>query len=271
MLLPAMAGLLIITGLTPHISCWSPQSLPWFQGYQANQSPAHVNLIPNGRLVSVNDIHAHQTWHEVLQAHVNNQGMVDYAAIKKEPSKLNRYLSMLEQNPVQDQWDRSQKLAYWINAYNAFTVKLIIDNYPLKSIRDIDRPWGKKFIQLGNQSYSLNQIEHDIIRPDFDEPRIHFALVCAAVSCPRLLNQAYVPDKLDQQLELQTRYFLNQSGKNKLGSEKVSISKLFNWYTKDFTAQGTVIDFLNQYSSVTITSNAKVDYQDYDWSLNDSQ
>ena len=215
------------------------------------------------------DIHNHEIWELILAAHVSEAGRVDYARLKKDRSDLDQYLKQLEENPVQGSWSRSQKLAYWINAYNAFTVDLILDHYPLESIRDINRPWGKKFIKLGDELYSLNQIEHDIIRPVFKEPRIHFAVVCAAVSCPSLLNEAYLPKTLDQQLDAKARYFINQSGKNQLSADQVKISQLFNWYGEDFKQQGSIIDYLNKYSTQKISANAKVDFLEYDWGLND--
>lgn len=214
------------------------------------------------------EIHQHRIWDQLLQEYVSSTGEVDYLALKQEKSWLNQYLVQLAQNPVSDSWSRSQKLAYWINAYNAFTVKLIIDNYPVASIRDIQRPWARKFIEIGDQKYSLNQIEHDIIRPAFQEPRIHFALVCAAKSCPKLLNTAYRWEKLDQQLDDQTHYFLNESGKNQLSENYIQISKLFSWYGQDFEKQGSIIDFLNRHTNIKIDPRAKVEYLPYDWSLN---
>ena len=215
------------------------------------------------------DIHRHEIWDRILAARVSAGGRVDYAGLKKDRSDLDQYLTLLAENPVQESWSRSQKLAYWINAYNAFTVDLILDHYPLESIRDINRPWGKKFIKLGDELYSLNQIEHDIIRPVFKEPRIHFAVVCAAVSCPSLLNEAYLPKTLDQQLDAKTRHFINLSGKNQLSTDGVKISQLFNWYGEDFKQQGSIIDYLNKYSTKKISANAKVDFLKYDWGLNE--
>ena len=122
---------------------------------------------------------------------------------------------------------------------------------------------------MENKPKKIHQIENEIIRPDFEEPRIHFALVCAAVSCPKLLNQAYLPEKLDEQLDQQTRYFINESGKNKLSPNLVELSKLFSWYGKDFTKRGTVIDFINQYSEQPISDNARIKYLNYNWDLND--
>lgn len=214
-------------------------------------------------------VHCHLIWDQLLQQFVSETGLVNYSGIKQNISQLDQYLGQLQTNPVLDSWSRDQKLAYWINAYNAFTIKLIVDHYPVKSIRDIQNPWDKKFIRLGDQMFSLNQIENQIIRPGFKEPRVHFALVCAAVSCPKLLNQAYLPQKLDEQLDQQTRYFINESGKNKLSPNLVGLSKLFSWYGTDFTNEGTLIDFINQYSEQPISDNAKIKYLEYSWDLND--
>ena len=227
-------------------------------------------LLPSGRsgFSESVDIHQHRVWDQLLKEYVTPTGKVDYSGLKQD-SRLDLYLDQLAQNPVSDAWSRSQKLAYWINAYNAFTVKLITEHYPVASIRDIQRPWAKKFVELGEQKYSLNQIEHDIIRPLFQEPRIHFALVCAAISCPKLLNTSYQPELLDQQLDHQTRYFLNKSGKNKLAQNQVSISQLFNWYGRDFKEKESIIAFLNRYSETAIDPKAKIEFLPYDWSLND--
>jgi hypothetical protein len=213
-------------------------------------------------------IHDHQIWDQILKKYVSETGRVDYAGIKKDRSTLDKYLEQLRGNPVQEYWTKPQQLAYWINAYNAFTVDLIIRNYPLKTIIDLDKPWDQEFIQLGDKSYSLNEIEHEIVRPAFKDARVHFVFVCAAVSCPKLLNTAYLPQKLDQQLDAQTRFFLNTSGKNQLSTNLVKISKLFDWYGEDFTSQGTLIEFLNKYSKQEISAGAKVEFLEYDWTIN---
>ena len=215
------------------------------------------------------NIHDHQIWDGILNEHVSKTGTVNYVDIKKDRSTLDMYLKQLAKNPVQESWSRSQQLAYWTNAYNAFTVDLIVRNYPLKSIMDLDKPWDQKFIHLGNKTYSLNEIEHEIVRPTFKDARVHFAFVCAAVSCPKLLNTAYLPQKLDQQLDAQTRFFLNTSGKNQLSPNLVKISKLFDWYGEDFTSQGTLIEFLNMYSNQEISVGAKMAFLEYDWKLNE--
>ncbi len=211
----------------------------------------------------------HSIWQTLLQKYVTANGKVNYRGIKAERAKLKQYLDHLAANPIESSWSRNQKLAYWINAYNAFTVELILQHYPLKSIMDLEKPWDKKFIKLGSSTYSLNQIEHEIVRPQFKDARIHFALVCAAASCPKLLNHAYTESKVQAQLDTQTRYFLNRSGKNTINADQVAISQLFNWYGDDFKTKGSIIDYLNQYSETKINANAKINFTEYDWTLNE--
>lgn len=209
----------------------------------------------------------HTLWTQVLSTFVDNQGQVNYQGLKAEHTLLDTYLQSLASNPVQDGWSREEKLAYWINAYNAFTIKLILDNYPVKSIMDIDggKAWDKVWIKLGNKSYSLNQIENEIIRPQFKEPRIHFAVNCAAKSCPPLLNQAWMPATLDAQLEQRAKSFVNNPAYNTIKTSNIQVSKIFEWYNQDF---GNLISFLNNYSATTIKSGAAIAYREYDWALN---
>ncbi len=211
----------------------------------------------------------HSMWDNLLRKHVSAEGRVNYRGFKNDRTLLDQYLHYLQENPLEASWSRNVRLTYWINAYNAFTVDLILQHYPLKSIMDLEKPWDQNFITLGDKKYSLNQIEHQIIRPQYREPRIHFALVCAAVSCPKLLNRSYRPEQLNQQLDNQTRYFLNSSGKNKLSVQKVEVSQLFNWYGEDFTAEGSIVDFLNRYADIKIAADAEVIFAEYDWALNE--
>jgi len=211
---------------------------------------------------------SHQQWDALLQEHVNGAGRVDYKAFLEDKSKLQDYLDHLASNPVQSKWSYTDKLSYWINAYNAYTVKLILDNYPLESITDLDdgKVWDRQWIKLGQKTYSLNDVENSIIRPQFQEPRIHFAVNCAAASCPPLHNRAFVASKLDQQLERMTRAFINDPAYNKLQPDAVQVSKIFDWYGSDF---GDLTGFLNEYSTVDIKDGADVDFRPYDWSLNE--
>lgn len=222
---------------------------------------------------------SHQIWDQLVKAHVKSNGMVDYKGFIREKAKLESYLKLLSDNaPDRKTWSKNQQLAYWINAYNAFTVKLIVDNYPTKSIRDlgpklkiplIKDVWHYKFFKIGGVESSLDEIEHSIIRKEFDEPRIHFAINCASVSCPPLLNEAFVPEKLESQLQKVAITFINDPTRNKITPDAVQISSIFLWFKGDFTKKGSLIDFLNQYSKVKIKSSAKVSHLDYNWNLNE--
>jgi len=198
---------------------------------------------------------------------VSENGEVNYKKLAKKDKGLNAYLEELATHPPMDSWSRDEKLAYWINAYNAFTVKLIVDNYPVKSIRDLHdgNPWDVKWIKLGRQTYSLNQIEHDIIRPRYDEPRIHFAVNCAAKSCPPLLNRAWTADNLEQQLEQQTQAFINNEAYNTISAKSLELSQIFNWYGEDFD---NVKAFVNRYTTTDVKNGAKVSFREYNWALN---
>lgn len=221
----------------------------------------------------------HELWTEILQKHVSENGDVDYKGIKADSVQFNKYIDLLSSgHPNEKHWTRNEQLAYWINAYNAYTVQLILDNYPVKSIKDIKSgqpflsdTWTIEFINIEERTYNLNNIEHGIIRPDFKEPRIHFAVNCASISCPKLRNEAYTADKLEQQLTEQTEEFLRTASKNKFYSaDKIKVSKLFDWFKGDFKdAAPTVIDFINKYAPIQVNKNATVEFMDYDWNLND--
>lgn len=219
----------------------------------------------------------HEKFTAVLQKTVDDGGWVDYKMLQENPEPLQEYLDLLKENHPSEGWTEDEKLAYWINAYNAFTLELIIRNYPLESIRDIRRwslpflnsAWDIKFIEIENEKYSLNNIEHDIIRAGFDEPRIHFAVNCASYSCPPLLNIAYEAHTLDDQLEQQAINFVNDSLRNRVSTDKAELSKIFYWYKGDFTKDGTLIEYLNQFSKSKMDSEAEIEFIPYDWSLNE--
>ena len=217
----------------------------------------------------------HGPWTKLLQTHVDNQGWVSYNGFVKDSTKLNVYLESLSDCAPTNKLSKEEKLAYWINVYNAFTVKLIVDHYPVESIKDIKRGipfinsvWEMDFFQIDGNDFDLSKVEHDILRKEFDEPRIHFAIVCASKSCPRLLNEAFDPDKIEQQLELQAKNFINDSSKNELGSDQVSISSIFKWFKGDFTGSGSLMVFIQKYSDSEVSATARIKYLEYDWSLN---
>ena len=213
----------------------------------------------------------HSQWVVLLKKHVNSEGLVDYQGFLKDQKELEAYLKMLAANPPSESWTTAELLAYYINTYNAYTVELILQNYPIKSIKDIPGAWTKGRVPIGDKTLSLGGIENSILRK-MNEPRIHFAINCASLSCPNLLNEAYVPEKIATQLDEVTRKFINSS-KNSLSKKEVKLSHIFKWYRKDFQVQGEkdLIGFINQYTQTKIAPNASIDFLEYDWSLNEQQ
>jgi hypothetical protein len=212
----------------------------------------------------------------LLQKYVND-GRVDYAGFKAEEDKLDRYLQHLER--VQpEKLSRSEQLAFYINAYNASTIKLVLTGYPdIQSIKDLGTllrsPWKKKFVRLEGRTMTLDDIEHGIIRPKFQDPRIHFAVNCAAKSCPPLISEPYRGDTLDRQLDDAARAFVNNPERNYLKGNTLYVSKIFDWYGGDF--KDGIVAFFLEYASDGLRSGiqrigdgVKVQYLPYDWSLN---
>ena len=211
----------------------------------------------------------HSIWNELLKKYVDEQGMVDYKGFQKDKAGLDEYLSMLsKQNPT-EKWSVQELLAYYINTYNAYTVNLIVENYPVKSIKDINGPWTRGIVPIGDTDLSLGGIENGILRK-MNEPRIHFAINCASNSCPKLLNEAFVPSKIDRQLERVTKEFIN-SDKNDIRSQNPKLSSIFDWYRKDFIVNGKVdvIAYINRYSDTKIALETSIEYKNYDWNLNE--
>lgn len=225
------------------------------------------------------DSPSHEAFSQLLKAHVRENGNVDYPGFIKDSVKLNGYLRLLSEHPPQKTWTRNEQMAFWINAYNAFTIKLITQYYPLKSIKDIgssiqipfvNTPWDIKFITIGKSRYDLNNIEHGILRKRFDDPRIHMVLVCASKSCPVLMNEAYDPARLDTQLTNQTKVFLEDPSRNQVSARQPKLSMIFNWYAMDFNkGENTVRNFVNRHTTTKIHDEAKISYLDYDWGLNE--
>ena len=235
-------------------------SVTWLAVLSAQAAPASMHLL----------------WTQLLQKHVYEDGMVDYKGFISEKAKLQAYLEELaRETPHPEQWSKAQQKAYWLNAYNAFTVKLIIDHFPVKSINDLSqdgiRATDRKFIKLGRQEYSLNQIRQEMLLSRFVDARLHFALADATKSGPRLRNEAYTADKLDHQLDAQAKEFLNDPSRNRLSPERLQLSRLFEWHAQDFKKAGPLVTFLNKYSLTRIKPVAKVEYLEYDWSLNEAK
>jgi hypothetical protein len=160
-------------------------------------------------------------------------------------------------------------LAYWINAYNAFTIKMVVDHYPIGSIKDLynGNPWDVEWITMADSNtYSLNMIEHEILRKTFNDPRIHFAVNCASQSCAPLYDRAYNPERVRRQLEYVTHRFINDKDYNEISASSIRISKIFDWYREDF---GNVRDFVHRYCMVRLEPEVKISYMPYAWELND--
>ncbi len=232
------------------------------------EKPAVVEEPKSKPAVPVAVTFSHAAWDSLLQKYVSATGQVNYKALKADPTGLQAYCRLLAENTPRDNWSRAEKLAYWINAYNAFTLKLIVDNYPTASILRFDggKTWDVKRITLGGKKYSLNQIENEIIRPQFKEPRIHFALNCAAKSCPPLYNRAYTAENLEAVLESRAKQFINNASYNSISAGKAVVSKLFDWYAADF---GDLKKYLNRYMTTPVKATATVSFKEYDWDLNE--
>jgi hypothetical protein len=212
----------------------------------------------------------HSKWSNLLSKYVNDSGDVDYKSFQENKNQLQDYLDHLAENSPKKEWSKNEKLAYYINLYNAATIKLILDNFPTSSIKDIKNPWRKSWVKTGDGLLSLGDIEHKILRK-MNEPRIHFAINCASYSCPKLLNVAFTAAEMEKQLHQVTISFINDTALNKLSEEKLELSSIFKWYKKDFTKSSSLVDYLKLYTKIEIKPNADIDYLKYNWSLNEAK
>jgi len=218
----------------------------------------------------------HTLYADLLKQYVNNGG-VDYQGFKTEEAKLDRYLKILEETDTKA-LPRNEQFAFYVNAYNAWTIKLILSAYPdIKSIKDLGSlfksPWKKKIARIDGDVLTLDAIEHDILRPRFKDPRIHFAVNCASKGCPPLRSEPYQGDVLDQQLTEMTEAFINDPTYNRLEGKTLYVSRIFKWYSEDFN--DGIVEFFTTYGrgelGETLQRQAKeikVEFLDYDWSLN---
>lgn len=206
----------------------------------------------------------HHEFDKILRTHVSENGQVNYKGIKGDKDRLENYLALVSNNLPKSSASNEEKLAYWINVYNAYTIKMIVDNYPVSSITDLEngKPWDKKWIKISGQTYSLNQIENEIIRPTFKEPRIHFAVNCAAKSCPPIMNRTWKASTLEADFEKATKAFINNTQYNSISDGNAQVSKIFEWYKEDF---GDLKAYLSKYSGEEVKN---VSFKEYDWSLN---
>lgn len=230
--------------------------------------------------------HSHSEFDLILKKYVVN-GFVKYKDLSKDRVALTQYLkslSSLTANEYKD-FNNAQKMAFLINAYNAFTIELILNNYPIKSIGDIGgpirlvnlargAPWKNYKFPLLGADRTLDWIEHSKLRIDFNDPRIHFAINCASIGCPALRKESYKAKNLDAQLQDSMLSFLNDKTKNSYNKEKgiLTLSKIFDWFKSDFEKKsGTVIQFVQIGFQDTIPSDVDIEYSSYDWNLNETK
>ena len=227
--------------------------------------------------------HSHAALDRILKARVKNE-RVDYAALKADSKDLDAWLKSAGAVTEAEfnRWSQPQQLAFLMNLYNAATLRLILDNYPLKSIKDIGSvfkgPWKQEVVPLFGKTITLDYLEHSILRKKYTEPRVHFAIVCAAKGCPPLRAEAYVPDKLNEQLDEQGRIFLGGREKNRFDSKMgvLFLSPIFKWFSEDFEKKsGSVTKFVTPFfppetqKQIQATRSPDIRYTDYDWSLNE--
>ncbi len=255
-------------------------------GYARGAQPVIVGgEVPVARRVAVSQIE-HSDWNGLLQKYVDTSGMVDYAAWKQSAADqhmLDAYLGHLSSARIDGAASREALLAFWINAYNAVTVKGILREYPTSSIKNHTSSfggyniWKNLLLPVDGQNYSLDKIEHEVLRK-MGEPRIHFAIVCASVGCPRLLNQAYVPERLDAQLTENARAFFADRSKFSFDQARGTIqtSPILKWFGEDFGSNAAgqmrgIAPYLSDPAARQLAEGgtARVSYLDYDWSLND--
>ena len=225
--------------------------------------------------------HTHAPLTDVLKKHVRGNTF-DYAALKKNPAPLKSYLDSLANVSKADyqKWSKDQQMAFLINLYNAATLELVNDHYPVKSIKKIGgllgSPWKKEVVRLWGKKVTLDHVEHDLLRPSFNDPRVHFAVNCASIGCPALRAEAFQAAKLDAQLNEQARKFLRDPAKNRVDAKSgtLYLSPIFDWFEKDFVKKsGNVVKFIYPYltksdQALLQKGGLKLKYTDYDWDLN---
>jgi len=234
--------------------------------------------------VAAEDAGIHAPFDGLLRAFVHD-GVVDYGCFQVHERQLDDYLRALADVDL-GELSRGEQLALWINAYNAFTIKLILSRYPkIASIKEIPRRWDQEDWTVGGRKYSLDKIENEILRKQFHEPRIHFAIVCASKSCPDLAPEAYLDTRLDEQLDRAARRFVADPGKGSkvargtspLGRsvDKLYLSSIFKWFRADFEREGSLVDFVMPYLTgderflvEEANGDPPIAFLDYDWTLN---
>ncbi|MBL8857547.1 MAG: DUF547 domain-containing protein [Planctomycetes bacterium] len=246
---------------------------------------------PETKLVEVVGFdHTHKAWSTVLAAHVHDDAF-DYKGLKKDRAGLDAYIATLAAVTAEDfgRWNKSRRYAYWINAYNAYTIQRVVDGYPVASIKDLGDEklsvWDREFIPLGalapdlkKSMLTLNDIENKILRPVFKDARVHAAINCASVGCPPIRAEAYVGDTLDKQLDASVKAWLTDSRRNRFDADKklIEVSQVFDWFKDDFIRDaGSVTAWLAKHAPdqkwLADAKRVELKFLDYSWKLNDKR
>jgi len=214
----------------------------------------------------------HALWTNLLQKHVSSEGKVNYPGFKNDLTLLDKYLDQLRKTEPAKLGTLEEK-AFWLNVYNAFMIRKVLDHYPISSVNDIGtddlKVWDIPFIRINNKTYSLNQVENEILRKKFKDPRIHFGLNCASKSCPKLFNKAFESTNVEVSLDMLTAIFINDPARNSITVSRAVLSPIFHWYADDFSMETELFEFINKFSKTRIYAITKIAYTEYDWSLNE--
>lgn len=248
----------------------TPQPAPKTAPAPKNNPPA-TNKVETVATKPAVPAFSHAKFDALLRSHVSSSGKVDYKGFKKDQAVLADYMNQLKSNAPQSDWSKNKQMAYWINLYNAFTIQTILENYPVKSITDIEggKVWDRKTVNIGGEKLTLNDIEKKKLLKRFRDGRVHFAVNCAAASCPPLLNKAWTEDNVQRYLSQQTKAFINNATENQLSAKSIQVSQIFNWYADDFGGKDKIVSYFQKYSKTEIKDNAKVSFKEYNWELND--
>lgn len=228
----------------------------------------------------------HTEFGKLLSSYVKRDktgvNLVNYKSLKKDQNTLKAYIASLSKLPISD-YNKNEQFAFWANLYNAVTLDVVLNAYPVKTIRDIDispglfsnGPWGKKLVTVENKQLSLNDIEHKIMRPIYKDPRVHYAVNCASFSCPNLRRQPFDGADLDKQLNDAAKDYINNPRGAKIKNGALHLSKIYSWYKKDFgTSNSALIAHIKRYAEQPLRDQLKSSISiagyNYDWKLNDT-
>ncbi|KAB0286085.1 DUF547 domain-containing protein [Vibrio fortis] len=256
--------LLVISLLFSSLAFSAPKSELWSYWDQSNES--------NSGTIS------HATWQQFLDNYIVIDGqnhLIRYQAVSSnDRSQLKQYIEQLA-NTDPRQFSQAEQYAYWVNLYNAITVELILDAYPVKSITKLGGlfsfgPWGDEVVTINSKALTLNDIEHRILRPIWQDPRTHYAVNCASLGCPNLQIQAFTAENTEALLEQAARQFVNSDKGVLVQKNKLQLSSIYDWFIADFGTQEQLIEHLNQYRTQPLLNVKNIDYE-YDWALNQAK